>query len=125
MNMAKILVIDDDQQILKMASVMLNREGHHVLTAESGVKVMQLIESTQPDAIVTDILMPDFDGIEVLTACRDKGTNIPIIAMSGGRRNLTAELNLSTASLLGATEVLAKPFSKEQLIACVSKVLRS
>ncbi|MER2494315.1 response regulator [Catenovulum sediminis] len=114
--MSKILVLDDDPQILKMVSLILKKRGHHILTAENGSHALQTIESQQIEVLLTDILMPDVDGIEVINTCRKKALPVKIIAMSGGRRKISAEFNLQSAAMLGASEILPKPFTQEQLV---------
>jgi CheY-like chemotaxis protein len=94
---------------------MLSRDGHEVQTAFDGVEGMRMFGQFNPDLVITDIIMPNKDGIEVITEllCGNSGT--PIIAISGGRRAITAEFNLESAELLGVKGILSKPFTRDQL----------
>ncbi len=122
--MNKILVLDDDPQILKMTTLMLKKGGHQVVTAANGKEALPLLKSEQVDLLLTDILMPEMDGIEVINHCRKHHAGIKIVAMSGGRRKISAEFNLKSARMLGASAILPKPFSQEQLMASVASALR-
>lgn len=121
--MAKILILDDDPQILKMTDLMLKREGHTVLTEKNGNQAIETIKNEAPDILLTDILMPGMDGVEVINQCRKENLDVQIIAMSGGRRKITAEFNLKSATMLGAVAVLEKPFSRERLVSCIRNVV--
>lgn len=113
--MAKILVIDDEEQLRDLLKQMLSRDGHEVQTAFDGVEGMKMFGQFNPDLVITDIIMPNKDGIEVITEllCGNSGT--PIIAISGGRCAITAEFNLESAELLGVKGILSKPFTRDQL----------
>ncbi|MFT5534839.1 MAG: CheY-like chemotaxis protein [Burkholderiaceae bacterium] len=113
--MAHILVVEDDLQFREMLVHMLKKDGHEVTMASDGMEAMQLLGTLQPDLILTDILMPHMDGVEIILALSQRSSNIPIIAMSGGRRAISSEFNLESASLLGVKAVLAKPFSHADL----------
>ncbi len=122
--MPKILVVDDDPQILKMASLMLERDGYQVVICDDSRQVMALIEQHNPVVIVTDILMPEQDGIDIINKIREQKLPLKIIAMSGGRRKITAEFNLKSAVMLGANAVLQKPFARDSLLKTVNQLLR-
>lgn len=114
--MTDILILDDDEQILKLASTMAERQGYSVATVDSGEKALASIEKLEPRMLITDILMPGIDGIEVINECRKRYPELKIIAMSGGRRKISADFNLKSASMLGADATLEKPFSRDQLL---------
>lgn len=115
MKIIKILVIEDDEQLREMLRKMLIRDGHKVLIAADGVEGMHSFYQFNPDLIITDIIMPNKDGIEVIMELLKCNPNLPIIAISGGRRALTANFNLDSAAMLGVKGVLQKPFTHEQL----------
>ncbi len=121
--MADILILDDDEQILKMAAAMLTREGFETLTVNHGEEALELIRNDPPRLLITDILMPGIDGIEMIGVCAQQFPDLKIIAMSGGRRRISAEFNLKSASMLGAGEALQKPFSREHLVQAVKRQL--
>ncbi len=113
--MAKILVIDDEEQLRDLLKQMLTRDGHEVQTAYDGVEGIRCFNNFHPDIVITDIIMPNKDGIEVITELLCRDSKIAIIAISGGRRAITAEFNLESAELLGVKGILSKPFTREQL----------
>lgn len=78
----KILVVDDEKNILKLYQAELEDEGYTVVTANSGREAMEVFESENPDLVTLDILMPDIDGIQVLRQMKEKKPNIPIIMLT-------------------------------------------
>jgi len=112
---ATILVIDDEDQMRSMLRTMLERAGHTVLDAQDG-KVGQSILSGQPvDLVITDILMPERDGLEIIRAIQRSAPGVKIIAISGGGR--TGKLDfLEEAKEFGAHSVLHKPFGSKELM---------
>lgn len=119
--MAHILVIDDDPLFCEMQALMLQQDGHQVATADNGIDAMKLLQRIQPDLIITDILMPEMDGVEIILALSRRGSKTPIIAMSGGRSSITPKFNL--AALLGVKAMLAKPFSRTDLRKAIEEAL--
>jgi CheY-like chemotaxis protein len=113
--MAHILVIDDDEQFRAMLVQMLTQDGHQVTIAADGEEGLRLARKSAPELIITDILMPKKDGMDVMLELSRSHSRIPVIAVSGGRRCITAEFNLDSAALLGARAVLAKPFTRADL----------
>jgi CheY-like chemotaxis protein len=122
-NMAKILVIDDEEQLRDLLTQMLTRSGHTVQSAFDGVDAMRVFKQFDPDLVITDIIMPNKDGIEVITELLNASPGTPIIAISGGRRAITAEFNLESAELLGVKGILSKPFTRDQLNEAVQSAL--
>jgi CheY-like chemotaxis protein len=123
--MAKILVIDDEEQLRDLLKQMLTRDGHEVKTAFDGVEGVRIFNQFNPQLVITDIIMPNKDGIEVITELLCRDSNIAIIAISGGRRAITAEFNLESAELLGVKGILSKPFTRDQLREAVQLALGS
>lgn len=121
--MAKILVIDDEGQLRELLNKMLTRDGHRVLVANDGAEGIKSFHQFNPDLIITDIIMPEKDGIEVIVQVLKVNPNLPIIAISGGRRAVTADFNLDSAEMLGVKGVLQKPFTHEQLQEVISMAL--
>ena len=121
--MANILVIEDESQLSELLKKMLMRDGHQVLIADDGVEGIKSFHRFNPDLIITDIIMPEKDGIEVIMEVLKENPNLPIIAISGGRRAVTADFNLDSAEMLGVKGVLQKPFTHEQLLEVVQLAL--
>jgi CheY-like chemotaxis protein len=120
--MARILLIDDDETLRTMLSLTLNHFGHTVIEARNGKEGLQLFARLQPELVITDIMMPEMEGFEVLMELRKAQPPVKIIAMSGGTRYGSAEY-LRMAELMGAAKSLAKPFSNEALRALVDELL--
>ncbi|MCP5158971.1 MAG: response regulator [Gammaproteobacteria bacterium] len=121
--MAKILVIEDDTQFCQMLAQMLIQAGHEVETALNGVLGLERFRQSIPDLVITDIMMPEKDGIDVIVDIKRQNAEVRIIAISGGRRAITPQFNLDSAALIGAVQVLAKPFNREQLLAAIAAAL--
>jgi len=92
--MSHILVIEDDEFFRETLVHMLEKEGHKVLASSDGAKALELLAHVKPDVILTDILMPNMDGIEFIMELIRRSNDTPLIAMSGGRRSITSSFNL-------------------------------
>jgi DNA-binding response OmpR family regulator len=114
----KILVIDDDEAVRRTVGRILRTEGHEVLTAEDGKRGMIAFRSERPQIVVTDILMPEQEGIETIVAMRRDNPRVKIIAISGSSRVGDLDV-LKMAQLLGADEVIEKPFHARELLSRV------
>ena len=104
---------------------MLTNDGHNVEVAGDGTVALELFKTIRPELIITDVLMPNMDGIETVMELSRSGNAVPIIAMSGGRRSITSEFNLASAQLVGVKGTLAKPFSWADLRRAVQDALAS
>ena len=120
--MATILLIDDDENVRSMLRLTLAHFGHTVIEAKNGKIGLELFPTSNADLVITDLVMPEKEGIEVLAALRAAKSTVKVIAISGGGRQRAAEY-LRMATLLGAARVLAKPFSTEALMAAVNELL--
>ncbi|MDB6113987.1 MAG: response regulator receiver domain [Lacunisphaera sp.] len=119
--MARILIIEDDEPLRALLKHMLEAAGHTVTQAETSRAVLQILRQAPPDVVLTDIIMPDLDGLELIMMIRKEMPKMPVIAMSGAMTN--ASLYLRLAKKLGARRTLQKPFVPEQLFAAVREVL--
>ena len=120
--MPRILLIDDDDSLRNTLSVILEQLGHVVIAARNGAEGLKLFARARADLVLTDIVMPEKEGLEVLMALRTEQPPVKIIAMSGSGR-LWATDNLHLAKLLGAASVLEKPFSREALATAINETL--
>ena len=116
----KILVVDDESAITDLVSLILTEEGYEVSTAQNGKEGLKQFESEGPDLVITDIIMPDMEGIEFVQTLVKKNKNIPIVVMSG---NIIGTKFLKPARFLGAKAALTKPFTTQDLIETVAKLL--
>jgi len=117
--MKRILVIDDDPELLDVLSHVLSQAGYQVATAADGRQASALYRSHTPDIVITDIYMPDRDGLEALMELRRDFPRVKVIAMSGGISN---QEMLQVASALGASRTLAKPFEPAELLSAVAQL---
>ncbi|HEY9567010.1 MAG TPA: response regulator [Thalassobaculum sp.] len=121
--MATILVIDDEPSLRDVARLALEGAGHTVTEAPDGRAAMAALDRMLPDLIITDILMPEQEGLQTIREIRKRWKSVPVLAMSGGGR--TARLDfLQIAKGLGANATLTKPFRVRDLLAAVDQLLR-
>ncbi len=120
--MARILIIDDEDELRAMLRQMLEQAGHEVAEAVNGAEGIQLYEQDTHDLIITDIIMPEKEGVETIIELRRADPDLPIIAISGGGR-LEATDFLTMAKKLGARRTLSKPFRRDQLLEAVGACL--
>jgi CheY-like chemotaxis protein len=120
--MAEILLIDDMAGVQSTVGKMLTRGGHRVTTADDGGKGIELLKSRRFDLVITDVLMPQVDGIEVLMFARTLPQRPPIVVISGGASGLPPERAVLLAKH-DADAVLAKPFAGAELLAVVDRLL--
>jgi CheY-like chemotaxis protein len=121
--MSNILVIEDMMGVRHAISSMLKRAGHTVEAVDSGQKGLAQIQQRRFDLVVTDILMPDMDGTEVLFKLKAMPSRPPVIAISGGGAGISADAALQAAKL-EADAFLQKPFEREDLLAIVDRLLK-
>jgi two-component system phosphate regulon response regulator PhoB len=119
---ATIMVVEDDQDIRELISYNLGKEGYTVVPAESGEQALKLIETTNPDIIILDIMLPGMDGIEVLRNLKQGSRHaaVPVIMATAK----SEDSDIITGLELGADDYIAKPFSPKVLIARVRSLLR-
>jgi len=120
--MNKIIIIEDDYAIRESLQEILSIKGYEVLAVESALDLQEKLNSFKPDLIITDIIMPDKDGIEVIIEMKKDHCDIRLIAISGGGR-IDSESYLNTAKYLGADATLKKPFTHEQLLEIIKNIL--
>ena len=119
---ASILIIDDDAAVSRTLSLILTRAGYQVSTVTSGRKGLEMLSEGGFDLVLTDIIMPELDGIEAIRSIRTDHPGLRIIAMSGGGQIDKADF-LHMAEALGADRVLEKPVRSERLLELVGSVM--
>jgi len=112
MTRQSILVVDDDEKVLEAVKDVLEAEGYVVHITLAGASGIRLFESDPPDLVITDINMPDMEGIELIRELSRRRKGVPIIAISG---DPVGTKFLKAARLLGAVDTLLKPFSIAEL----------
>ncbi len=121
--MESILIIDDETQIRSMVRLILEREGYVVAEAPDGVEGIRLFRQKPADLIITDLIMPNKDGIGMMIELKKEFPDAKIIAMSGGGLN-RPEGYLRGAKKLGAVHTLAKPINRQELLRVVKDTLK-
>ena len=120
--MAHILVIDDDPVLRRVITLALEAAGHTVLRCENGKKAIDFLAHQPADLLITDIIMPEMDGVETVRAARQLQPHLPILAISGGGSFDPGDY-LGIAKAFGATAVLPKPFRPADLVKTVEGLL--
>lgn len=120
--MKRILVIDDEELTLNLLKTILEEEGYEVVEAYNGEDGLALFRHQPTDMIITDMVMPVKDGLKTILEVREIDKTIPVIAISGGGA-ITKERYLSIAGCLENVHALAKPFSREELLEQVEKLI--
>ena len=121
--MATILVVDDDDDVREMLSDALEDAGYTVIAAPNGDAGLQRFIDERPDLVLTDIIMPEGDGIEIIRKIRSIDPGARIAAISGGGERVNAAYCVETASKLGATAVLLTPFDLRELVDTIERCL--
>jgi CheY-like chemotaxis protein len=120
--MAEILIVDDDDDVRTSLRRILERAGYGVLECANGHEALQVLAAAHPDLIITDVYMPEMDGIEFLLALREAEPDLPVLAMSGGSL-APADFVLEDAAHLGANLVIQKPYEMNELLGAVRDLL--
>jgi CheY-like chemotaxis protein len=120
-----ILVVDDQPIMREVVSQILEDEGHNVRVASDGVEALRKLGHARYDLLVTDVVMPGMDGIELISESRRRHPMLRVIAMSAGD-GLFSKINcLEIASRVGAGAVLTKPFERADLAAAIEELCPS
>ena len=122
--MNSILIIDDEEPIRSMLRLILERAGYHVIEAPDGIEGIRLYRRQPTDLIITDLIMPNKDGIGMIIDLKKESPHVKIIAMSGGGLN-KPDGYLKGAKQLGASYTLSKPIDREELLRVVKDTLKT
>lgn len=117
---ARVLVVDDEAAIRQAVALALRYEGFDVTEAANGREALAAVERQRPALVVLDVMMPDYDGFEVMRRLRDSGVTVPVVFLTA--KDATEDKVQGLA--LGGDDYLTKPFSLEELVARVQAVLR-
>lgn len=118
-----ILIVDDETGILELLKFYLSEHGYVAHITTDARKALRLLESICVDLIITDIVMPEMEGIEFINEVRRERHDVKIIAMSGGNPSLDKTIYLDVASAIGADAVMTKPFNLDSVLALVQKLI--
>ncbi|HBX22228.1 MAG TPA: DNA-binding response regulator [Desulfotomaculum sp.] len=116
----KVLVVDDENSILRLITFNLEKEGFHTIVANDGNEALAKINTEQPDLVILDLMLPGIDGLEVCRRVRQEGLPVAVIMLTAKDQEIDRVLGLE----LGADDYITKPFSPRELVARVKAVLR-
>ncbi len=122
--MATILIVEDDPQVQHLLQESLELEGYSVIAAENGIKALEQLATRVVDIMITDILMPEKEGLGLITELRKTRPDLPIIAISGGSPTISPGCNLELARMFGAWHVFQKPLDMEVLLTTIKDILQ-
>jgi CheY-like chemotaxis protein len=120
--MANILLVEDDELVRYAIAKVLRKAGHLVVEAANGNGAILALKQSLPDILVTDVVMPEYDGLSLLADVRKISETLPILVISGGGSNFGTDY-LTFAEGLGANAVLKKPFLNSDLLDKIQAVL--
>jgi DNA-binding response OmpR family regulator len=120
---ARILVVDDDEAVRDTLSGLLRLGEHDPIAPQSRNELEVTIRTGAYDLVITDLIMPDIDGLEVVKLVRDAKPGCPVVVISGGSPRVPGHLGLTLAGKLGADATLKKPFLKTELFAVIAPLL--
>lgn len=118
----RIMIVDDDAGIRRALHILLSRAGYQVTQARNGIEALSLWRNTGGDLVITDLHMPEKDGIETIVELLSHTPGIRIIAMSGGGQTRRLDL-LGNATMLGAVFTIEKPFTLNEMMSMVRRAL--
>lgn len=121
--MSKVLIIDNDPLLCDTLKFAAEAAGHNVVLAPNGREGIEVFETFQPDVVVTDILMPEKEGMETIVELRRLNPEVPIIAMSGAAPTGNISF-LKIAQKLGANRTLSKPFAMPDFVAAIAALAK-
>jgi DNA-binding response OmpR family regulator len=118
----QILIIEDDVAVRELILQTLSRAGYDVIAAEDGEQGINLFRSRNPDLVITDIVMPQKEGLQTIIELKQESPSVKVIAMSGGGRHSNMDY-LKLARKFGARRTVSKPFMRDEMLAAVREVL--
>lgn len=118
-----VLLVEDSPEVSLSVREILSSAGHDVDDASNGKEALDKIDQGNFDLVVSDIWMPEMDGIALLKEIRSAGNDVPVVVISGGAPNAPLTYTAPLASTFGANAVIYKPFEKEELLKAIDTVL--
>jgi CheY-like chemotaxis protein len=116
----KVLVVDDEEPLRKLVVTLLSKQGHQCITSSNGIEALNKIRQNKVDAVITDIAMPEMDGITLTKEILNLYPYLPIMVITGHSKKYSAE----SAIAAGARDFIEKPFSIEEFLLRLSKMMR-
>ncbi len=122
--MHRILVVEDDPQIRSMLVETLTLEGYEACSAENGVEALAMFREQAPDLVITDIIMPEKEGLSLIKELYAMNPKVKVVAISGGAPGLSPECNLELARMFGAVKTFAKPLDIDAMLRTIQDELK-
>jgi len=119
------LLVDDEDLLREGVREILEMSDYQVIEARDGEEALELFAVNNVDLVISDIIMPNMDGVDFVSRLRESFPDVPILTISGGSRVVSARFGLDSALLSGANDSLTKPFNAKQLIEKVQKLLET
>ena len=121
--MTKILIIDDEPQIQTMLTKLFREEGYEVEAASNGNQGLQMFKASSYDLVITDIIMPEKEGLETIRDLKKIDPSVKIIVMTGGSNKYNSEMYLELGVKFGAITAFEKPIRRNQLLKKVKEIM--
>ncbi|MGE5380486.1 MAG: response regulator transcription factor [Methylocystaceae bacterium] len=118
--MSKILVVDDEEALLRLITHNLQREGYQTVTAADGLSALEILQHERPDLIILDLMLPGVSGLEICRRLRQEKYDVPILMLTARDEEIDKVLGLE----MGADDYVTKPFGVRELLARVKAILR-
>ncbi len=122
--MPRILVVEDDTQIRSMLVETLTLEGYEACSAANGVEALSMYRERSIDLVITDILMPEKEGLSLIKELHALNPKVKVLAISGGAPRLSPECNLELARMFGAVKTFAKPLDIDAMLRAIQEELK-
>ncbi len=121
--MSTILLVEDEDLLRNGVQEMLERHDFHVIGAGDGIEALEWLEEAEVDLVITDLVMPNMDGVDFVHRLREKRPTLPVIVVSGSSKSVMDRYGINTLDIPGANASLSKPFKSNELVGLVKKLL--
>jgi len=121
--MATILLVEDEDLLRNGVQEMLELHDFHVIGAGDGIEALEWLEEAEVDLVITDLVMPNMDGVDFVHKLREKRPTLPVIVVSGSSKSVMDRYGINTLDIPGANASLSKPFKSNELVGLVKKLL--
>ena len=121
--MPTILLVEDEDLLRNGVQEMLELHDFHVIGASDGIEALEWLEEAEVDLVITDLVMPNMDGVDFVHKLREKRPTLPVIVVSGSSKSVMDRYGINTLDIPGANASLSKPFKSNELVGLVKKLL--
>ena len=121
--MPTILLVEDEDLLRNGVQEMLELHDFHVIGAGDGIEALEWLEEAEVDLVITDLVMPNMDGVDFVHKLREKRPTLPVIVVSGSSKSVMDRYGINTLDIPGANASLSKPFKSNELVGLVKKLL--